>query len=215
MPKRRRRRRKTTLAKNPSPGFKRRARGLGRRAGGAFMGLNFREALKNLTLFQLGMMAAKWSAKRFGPSATQIDPGSWNYGSYLKGALGGVAAGIGMNMIKPGSGQRVMEGALNLMAFQLLQNELIQKNEWATGQFGQDESNQVVYDDSGTPFLTTSAGEMLPLDERHREELPAVAGLSDDLEPVSHLGLGEALTRPGPLGQADPIEQYYAAYRQR
>lgn len=208
MPKRRRRRK--ALTKNPSTA-RRRGRAIARRAGGAFMGLNFREALKNLWLYQLGMMAAKWTAKRFGPAATQIDPGSWNYGSYLKGALGGVAAGIGLNMIKPGTGQKVMEGALNLMAFQLLQNELIQKNEWAVGQFGQDAS-QVVYDDSGTPFLTTSAGEMLPLDERHREELP-MSGLGDALEPVS--SLGEALVRPGRLGQADPVEQYYAAYRQR
>lgn len=208
MPKRRRRRK--ALTKNPST-TRRRGRAIARRAGGAFMGLNFREALKNLWLYQLGMMAAKWAAKRFGPSATQIDPASWNYGSYLKGALGGVGAGIALNMIKPGTGQRVMEGALNLMAFQLLQNELIQKNEWATGQFGANE-NQVIYDDTGTPFLATSAGEMLPLDERHREELP-VSGLGDALEPVSHLG--EALVRPGPLGNVDPIAQYYEAYRQR
>lgn len=193
--------------KNPG-----RARKAVRRAGGAFRSLSFRAALASIWQFQLGMIAAKWASKRGSAEfpATETDPASWNYTSYLKAGIGSVVAATGANLLKPGSGQKVLEGGLNFLVFKLIQNELIPRSEFAMGQLG-----AVMQDESGVPMMMTNQGPM-PLDESHRvAELPEMAGYDegyygDDIVPVSELG--EATVFPGPLG--NPIDAYYKAFHQ-
>lgn len=180
-----------------------RAGGYGRkaytRARSAFAGLNFRSALKNAPAFQIGMFASKWAAKRFSDEypATETDPESWNYASYLKGGLGATIAAFLAQMIRPGMGQKVLEGGLNLMLFKLVENELIPQSDWATEQFGMGQED-IVFDEYGTPYMLGQGG-YYPVDERHRlpEEFEGGA-----LEPVGPLG--DALEPVGPLGEDDP-----------
>jgi hypothetical protein len=77
--------------------------GARRAAGRAFGGLSFRAALKDMAPFQIGMLAAKFAAKKGGGEIVPVDtdPGTWGYGSYLRGALGAVVAAGAANMIKP------------------------------------------------------------------------------------------------------------------
>lgn len=173
------------------------------RARGAFSGLDFKGALKHAPYQLLGMFAAKWSAKRFGGDenpATETDPETWNYASYLKGGVGAVVAGILGNMLRPGIGQKILEGGVNIMLFKLVENELVPRSEWATEQFGQAEE-PLVYDEQGVPYMLGQGG-YYPADERHR--LPEE--MSGALEPVGPLGA--TLEPVGPLG-ADPWADAY------
>lgn len=210
MAKKKRRTRKAPAKRRTTNPTRRRRRTTVRRASRAisrsFMGLNFRKALGDMPYVQAGMFAAKWCAKRFGENASETDPDSWNWASYLKGAVGGVAAGMVMNSFRRGSGQKVLEGALNLMAYKAIQNELIAGNEWATGQFGEDEEDYVPteYLLTGTdesPMAYDEYGNQYPADDLHR--LPEVSGSA--LEPVGPLGAySNALEPVGPLGEEDP-----------
>jgi len=180
---------------------------------GAFAGLDFKGTLRNIPPYQIGMWASTWAAKRFASeefAASQTDPESWNYASYLKGGLGGVVAAMAANMIRPGWGQKVLEGAMNMMVFKLGQNELVPKSEWATGQFGEEEpyyageGEDIVFDERGAPYMMGENGEFMPVDERHRLPEETYEGT---LEPIGPLGA--TLEPVGPLGQADPWAQAY------
>lgn len=220
MARRRRKSRKTSVAITRKPRRARRrnpsARALARRAGGSarrtFGGMNIMSAVKNVPIAVLGMMAAKWSAKRFGEGeledrANETDAETWTGMSYLKGSIGAFAAGFVAQMVKPGWGQKVLEGGLCLMGYKLLQNELIPKSEWASRQFGaEDQEVPIQYDDQGTPYLLGSNGQWYPADERHR--LPeAVDGMGDALERPG--SLGDVLERPGSMGAIDPWSLAY------
>jgi|WetSurMetagenome_2_1015567.scaffolds.fasta_scaffold26671_5 hypothetical protein len=218
----RRRRRKSTAASptrrrrrrhNPS-----RARTIARRAGsrarGAFAGLNFKGALKEVPLELIGMFAAKWAAKRFGNPATETDPASWNAASYIKGALGAVGGGILMNMIKPGSGHAVLRGGLSLMAYKLIENKGIANSPFWSGQLGADESSSRVpgvieMNGLGEPFILGEDYQWKPLNGA--DDYRAISGhgygaeemYGDALVSPGPLGdemYGDALVRPGPLG---------------
>lgn len=168
------------------------------RARSTFAGLNFKGALKDVPATQIGMFATKWLAKRFGPDATELDPDSWNWSSYLKGGLGAVIAGFLAQMIKPGMGQKVMAGGLNLMVYKMIQNELIADSPWASAGFGAQEEMESGYlpgdvetDARGIPHLLG--------DDYKWRQLPADA-MGDVLEPVGPLGQ-ENLVPVGPLGE--------------
>lgn len=191
----------------------------------SFMGLNVGSALKDIPAFQAGMFAAKFAAKKFGDNrATETDPESWSWDSYLKGAFGAIAAGIIAQKIKPGSGQNVLRGGLNLMIFKLIENEWIPKSEFATAHFGQDDElpgyvlGEVYENEEGTPYMLGEDGEWAPADDRHRlpEDAEAMMGgydddddelLGDELQPPGRLG-GNDLEPVGPLG-ADPYAEAF------
>lgn len=206
-PRRRRRRRN-------EPG---RATRAVRRVGGILGGMNFRQALASMPGHQIGMFAAKWAAKRFGDKspASETDPASWTWDSYAKGVLGGVAAGAIGQAIKPGLGQKILEGALNLMAFKAIENELIaeSKSDFLKQQLGAEqpggyEPGDIVMTDQGTPA-------MLGEDGQWRDASAAMlpdAGIGEELAPPSALGeidpweramLGAELETPGALGAAE------------
>ena len=212
MPKRKKRRaapkrrRRAAPRRNPSP----RARAAVRRARSTFAGLNIKGCLKDVPATQLGMFATKWFAKRFGPDATEIDPDSWGWSSYLKGALGAVVAGYLAQTIKPGWGNKVMSGGLNLMFYKMIQNELIAGNAWAEGQFGAQDTEVSAYLPGDVE--SDAAGQTYLLGEDYQwHPLPEAGMMGEVLEPVGPLGAAEQLLPVGPLGASDLDEQYRQA----
>jgi len=173
------------------------ARRVGRHVGRTIMGMNVKSALGGLPPTLIGMLAAKWACKRF-PGETSVasetDPESWTWASYLKGAAGAFIAGFIAQNLRGGWGQKVFEGGLSLMAYKLVENELIPKSDWAMSQFGQDAA-AVQYDANGTPYLLGQDGNYYPVDERHR--LPE-AMMGDVLQTPG--ALGDVLQIPGRLG---------------
>lgn len=217
MPKKRRiKRRKPTKRRtyrNPSRKRRRNPSRAASRVRASLLGMNFRTALKNMPAFQLGMFATKWAVKRFGPAASLGDPDSWNWSSYLKGTAGAVGAGVLVNMIKPGWGQRVFEGGINYLFFQLIHNKIIAQNEWAAGQFGEDNyyPDEYLEGETYTPgdVATNEAGQpyLLGADYMwHPTGAGQYAGVGDVLEPVGPLG--DVLEPVGPLGS--DLDRTYA-----
>jgi hypothetical protein len=212
----RRKRRKTTKrAPRRNPSRRRRAtRAVTRRASGAFHGLNFRSALHNIPMQTLGMFAAKWAAKRFGDAASETDPSTWNYASYLKGAAGAAAAGFLANMVKRGTGQRVLEGGMSLMLYKLVQNELITNSPFWSGQLGAAEDYERV---PGT-VEANSEGDYYVLGEDYKwhpmdgaDDYRMEPELYGDLVAPGPLGLGDSLVQPGPLGLgASDVDEIYS-----
>ena len=213
--KRKRSKRRKSYTSNPAPKARRKGGRARKVAGRMFSGLSFRKVLANMPAIQIGMWAAKKAARSFvfGDStnyATENDAGSWSAMSYLKGSLGGLGAAVLVNMLKPGMGQKVLEGAANLMVYKALMNEVVYKSEWATQHFGADE------DDAYTPdeYLLTGAnedwfmgadGNRYPTDERYRALPEATYGR---LEPVGPLGRLEPV---GPLGFGGSVADAYRA----
>lgn len=169
-------------------------------------GLSIRSALKDQIPIQLGMLAAQWTAKRFGPDASELDPTTWGWSSYAKGVAGGFAAGMIANAIRPGLGQKVLTGALAHITHRLVRNKLIEMNPTLISQFGADEEGLYI-DDDGTPYAA-SGGEYLPLDEEHRM-LPSGSVMGGTIVPATRLGQLEPV---GPLGQGD-FSEYARVYR--
>ena len=203
MPRKRRstRRRKTTRR---NPARRHYARRAVSRARTSFMGLDFVKALKGAPLTLAGMLGAKWMAARFN-GGTHTDPESWQWDDYLKSAAGAAAAGFLANMVKPGSGQKVMEGGIWITLYYLLQNELIQPSDALRGQFGADEQyypaeylgaqadyapGDVEYNSAGQPYMLGENYQWQPIPET----------MSGELEPVGPLG---QLSPVGPLGSTD------------
>lgn len=196
MPRKRRSTKKRAVRRNPS----RRTRAVARRARGALTGLNFRTALKNIPLGALGMFVTKWAAKRGTPDALESDPATWDAMTYVKGGLGAVAGGYAMNMVKPGTGQKFLEGGLMLLLYKALQNHVVPQSQFLTGQFGATGTYQpgdVEVNSEGEPFILGQDGQQwLPLNEGGYQEL----SYGDVLEEPGRLGFGDVLEEPGRLG---------------
>jgi hypothetical protein len=208
MAKKRRKKSATRRIRRRNPTSRRRiARRVGSRAGGAFAGLNFKSALKNIPMNTFGMFAAKWAAKRFGQPATETDPSSWNYASYLKGAAGAAAAGFLANMLRRGTGQRVLEGGMSLMLYKLIQNELIPNSPFWTAQLGADAEGgyspgDVETDAEGEPYILGDDLQWYPLTGASNTGMYGAGGGAL----VTPGPLGDALLTPGPLGATQDID---------
>jgi hypothetical protein len=204
-----RKRRKTSKRRaprrNPSRRRRRNPRRIVRRASSAVRGLNFKAALKNIPVHTLGMLSAKWAAKKFGTAASETDPGSWNYASYLKGSAGAALAAFIANVIKPGTGQRVLEGGLSLMLYKLAQNELIAGNAFWSGQFGETDYQYervpgvVEENEAGEPYILGEDYQWYPLEGHVGEDSALVA--------PGPLGYAGELVAPGPLGYGAESEE--------
>ena len=193
------------------------------RARSTFAGLNIKSALKDQIPIQLGMFGTKFFAKLFGPDATEIDPSSWDWSSYAKGAAGAVAAGFVAQTIKPGMGQKVLQGGLSLIVYKMIQNKLVAGNEFGEKYFGVVQEEDDIYipdeyaDMSGSDNYLPgdveddSAGNTYMLGEDYQwHELPESSGpmMGDELRQVGPLGeTYEHLSPPGALGQVDPVAQ--------
>jgi hypothetical protein len=170
-------------------------------------GLNFKQALKTVPLNTLGMLAAKWAAKRFGEAASETDPATWNYMSYLKGAAGAAAAGFLANMLKRGTGQRVLEGGMALMLFKLFENEVVPGHEFLTNQFGAESERVpgvIEANSAGEPFILGEDNQWYPLegadDDRMIPGYDSYSGYGDSMVTPGPLGFGDSMVTPGPLG---------------
>lgn len=193
-----RRRRSTTTRRNP------------------IAGLNYRSAMKNIPLGVIGMFVAKWAAKRGTPDALESDPTTWNGMTYIKGAIGATAGGYVANMIRPGSGQKVLEGGLMLLAYKAAQNHLIPKNSFLTSQLGyygglggevQYGPGDVETNSAGEPFILGDDGQTwVPLAAADDEDTWEMMG-QDSLEVPGRLGFGDVLEVPGRLGMGQPATQ--------
>jgi hypothetical protein len=221
-----RKRRKTSKRRaprrNPSRRRRRNPRRIVRRASSAVKGLNFKTALKNIPVHTLGMLAAKWAAKKFGTAASETDPASWNYASYLKGAAGSALAAFLANVIKPGTGQRVLEGGMSLMLYKLAQNELIVGNTFWSGQFGETEYEYervpgvVEENEAGEPYILGEDYKWYPL-EGYGEGYDRMMG-GDALVQPGALGYAGELVAPGALGaesEADLTSMYTQSFLRR
>lgn len=202
-------RRRTTRRRNPDPARRRPRRrnpSYARRASSRLTsGLSLKTALKDQVPIQIGMLAAQWFSKRFGPPASEFDPTTWGISSYLKGAVGSFAAAVAANLIKPGMGQKVLTGGLAHVTHRLVRNKLIEMSPTLINQFGDD--GGLYMDDNGSPYVA-NAGQYLPLTEEHRM-LPSGSAYGDSLvEAGGPLGQIEPV---GPLGQSDSDFSRYAA----
>lgn len=216
-------RRKTTIKKRrvyKNPARRRRSNpsSAASRVRATLGGMNFKSALKNMLPIQIGMFATKWAVKRFSDefNASLGDPASWNWASYLKGVVGAVGAGMAVNMVKPGYGQKVFEGGINYLAFQLIENKVIAPSEWASGQFGAETYIPDEYLDGTGADVSYKPGDiesgpdgrayLLGDDLQWRPAEGGYAGMGDTLQPVGPLG--SSLAPVGPLG--DPLDELYA-----
>lgn len=166
------------------------------------------------------MFMAKFAAKRGTPDALEADPATWNGMTYLKGGLGAVGGGWVANMVKPGSGQRVLEGGLMLLLYKAVQNHLIPQNTFLMNQLGQ-EGGQYMPGDvevnaEGEPFILGQDGQTwVPMDEGDSMDELAF-GQEEDWEMMGQDALetpgrlGDVLETPGRLGygQAATSEAY-------
>ena len=207
-------RRRKVRRRNPAPARRRnlRRRSYARRAASRLTsGLSIKTALKDQVPIQIGMLAAQWATKRFGPEASEFDPTTWGVSSYVKGAAGAFAAGMIANMIKPGLGQKILTGGIAHVTHRLVRNKLIEMNPTLIAQFGEDEEG-IYVDDDGTPYAA-SGGEYLPLDEQHRM-LPSGSVMGDSMVPSGPLGQLEPV---GPLGgfgdDTGDFSRYASMYR--
>lgn len=196
------RRKTTTARRNPRRRtYKSRAVS---RARSTFSGLNIKGALKNQIPMMAGMFGAKWAAKRFGEQASETDPSSWNYMSYIKAGLGALATAFVAQNIKRGSGQKVLEGGLAYVAFKLVQNELIAGNTWASEQFGAEQYYPSEYLDGADEYSPgdveiNGAGEHYLLGQDYQwQRLPEGMSGPSALKEVSRLG--SVMEPVGPLG---------------
>lgn len=206
---------KRRVYRNPSKKRSYKSRAVSR-VKSTLMGMNFKTALKNVPAYQIGMWATKWAVKRLGPAASLGDSDSWDWTSYLKGVAGAVGAGVAMNMVKPGWGQKVFEGGINYLFFQLVHNKVIAQNEWAAGQFGEDDYYPDEYLEGANEGYVPGDVESGPDNQPyllgadyqwHPTGAGQYAGVGDVLQPVGPLG--DVLQPVGPLGNSE-LDNVYA-----
>ena len=130
--------RATTKKRKRNPSVKSVARSAGRRARATIGGMKIGNALRNTVPHVAGMMAAQWGAKKFSDGGGANDP-NWEFKNYLIGGASAFGAGMIAENIRKGSGQKVLEGGLALLAYKVLVNEVAPQNDWMMEQFGQDE----------------------------------------------------------------------------
>jgi hypothetical protein len=218
MPRKRRSTRRRRVRRNPTSTRRR----IVSRARASFSGVNYRTALKTVPINVIGMFIAKWGAKRGTPAALEDDRSTWNGMTYLKGALAGAAGGYLANMIRPGTGQKVVEGAFSLLLYKAAENHLMPKSSWAMNQFGAATGGgyapgDVETNSAGEPFILGADGQWVPMDEGGGA--PDLMGMGEDwemmgdsIEEAGRLGLGDYTEAPGRLGLGyeSPTSSAYA-----
>ena len=222
MARKKTRKRRAAPRRNPR---RRTARRAISRVKSSFAGLNIKQALKNQIAIQLGMFGSKFFAKLFGPEATEEDPSTWDWTSFAKMGAGAVATAFVAQTIKPGMGQKVLEGGFSAVIYKLIQNKLINGSEFGEKHFGIEQSDDDPYipdeyadlngyggyqdgyepgdveqDAAGNAYLLGDHGQWQQLPESSGAMLGEGA-----LRSLTSLGAIEHLSPPGSLGEFDPV----------
>jgi hypothetical protein len=215
-------RRKTTRRKRRNPSVKSAARRVARRSRERFFGMNFKGALKGAPARAAGMLACKWAAKKFPGVSGGGDQENWSFANYLAGAAGSVMAGFLAENLKRGTGQRVLEGGLDLLMYKLFMNEAVPNSTFLQEQFGEGEmmflgedgepivllgengeawegegveEGDLLLGDDGEIYMMGADGYTRPIDESHRVMAADLARRS-----LAARNMGGSLQRPGALG---------------
>jgi len=201
----------TKRKKRKNPSVKGAARAVGRRARGTIGGMNVKAALTGAPIRAMGMLACKWGAKKFPGVEGGGDKDDWSFSNYLAGGGTAFLAGFLAENFKKGSGQRVLEGGIDLLMYKLFENEIVPKNAWLSEQFGEDdepivllgededvEEGDLLLGDDGELYMMGADGYTRPVDERHRIMAAEMANRALAARPVN--GYGGELQRPGALG---------------
>lgn len=243
MARRRRRTRRRNPVANPPRRrryYGRRARRTARRAGRRLLGgLSFRTALKNTLLLNVGMFSAKAATRMLGGAASETDPTSWTWSSYIRSGLGGAGAAMLVNAVRPGQGQKVLEGALAFTLYKIIQNELVAGNETASKWFGADDDLEAgplegyygygaeelldLDGDDDEVVMLDGFGRPMPINDKYRMRLgpgrrpPFRPGMRPPMRrrPPSPYGMRRFGPRPSPYGRRPPIRGRRPGYGPR
>jgi len=166
-----------------------------------------------------GALLYKWAAKlgSDGAGALYTDRESWDWKAHLKGAAGIAGGAFVANMLKPGSGQKVLDGGLTIMLYNILETEIIPKSDWAERQFGADESEPAVVIGEDEQLYLKQGGNVMPLDDSYRMglDIPELEGYGDSIVEAGRLG--DAIVPAGRLGfgdgRSDALANYSQMYR--
>lgn len=104
-------------------------------------GINLGGALKGTIPLLLGALAAKFAAKKFTDGGA--DNESWTWKNYAFSLLGGFVTAFGAQAIfktKPGTTQKIFEGAMLLTAYKVFINEIVPQNASMQTWFGEDDA---------------------------------------------------------------------------
>ena len=167
-------------------------------------------SVRTLVPMFLGAMAAKAAARKFTEGGAEAD--NWTWKNYLWAAgAGALVAGTWYTATrKRASAQRIFEGALFLIGYKLITNELASKSPSLNAWFGADDDTGFdpyagvnYYGDVGDIWTGDQAdyvqgidGAWRPVDESHR--LPQPENYGDVLVPASsrYGGFGDILVEP-------------------
>lgn len=197
-------------------------------ARGTFAGVNIRAAFGNSFPLLLGMLCAKFAAKKFAPSDS---PGGefdqWTWKNYALAAAGGLGGALLVQSFLKGryiKSQKVMEGAMALIMFKIFAQEIAPQNEYLDSWFGADEDDFIdpgyeesdeysvgdIYEDTaGSEYVMGDDGAWRPIDESHRMVDPGMLGGVVPVDPTMGYG-GEVQPVDPTMGGV--IEDYRSAY---
>jgi hypothetical protein len=231
MAKRKRRSPRRNPAPKRRPSRTRRARKIVRRASKTFSALEIKNALKDAPPALIGMFGAKFAAKLGASGAMEADPTSWTWRSYLQGAAGAIGSAFLLGSVRAKWGKEALKGGINLMLYELVQNELVASSPTAMnwlgqediepyepteymGDYGEDEYDEDeyvpgnVYPNSvGEPYLLGQDGNWYPIDETNRLPESTSSYVSDDL--VTPGPLGDQLVPVSDLGKSDDWDRAF------
>jgi len=209
----RRRRRTTIVRRNPTKmrrnPSKRKA--VARRT---IAGINPKKAITDAVKGQPGMLMAEFFAKKFGKDGKSIFDSNWSWENFAWSIGGAFAAGLAGNMIKPGSGNKMVEHGLGLVLNKLIQDKMIQQNATLKAALGQASSvtNRYAQNQYLNPAAATS---MRQYDMYGNRIVPNSninsASMAGQITPANTLG--GMVVPEGVLGNV--IDMYAPAFRRR
>jgi len=189
-----------TVVANPAPKKRRRRR----RNPEMFRGVlgPVPAAFKNLFPLFMGGLGAKLLQRRYGKGSDAVSDWTWeDYAWAGGGTLLASAASKYLFHATPSTQQKIIEGGLFFIGWNLLEKELVPKSEIATKFLGEDGEEYLPGDryDAGTgeTFVLGANGEWIPENRRI---------LGDVVAPVGPMGedeilMGDVTEQPGPLGE--------------
>jgi hypothetical protein len=201
-------RKKRTYKRNPS------GRSVASRALG---GLNLPKAMIDSTKMAGGMLIAQFFAKKFAEGGGANDR-DWTVKNYAFAALGALAAGLGGNMIKRGSGNEMFKGGLALVLYKIVTNEIAPTTPWLEDQLGQINPAYGVTEPMYLPAAEYDVADevdyLLGQGDVYRpaadEDYPEMGEYEFLGEPIVPTGsLGEAITEVSDLGEDPYMEAFY------